>query len=173
MEGLTKTRKTEWRYPVCCPRFKSGTSRILCIECLPFDGFYVGQAVGCRLLTAEARVLSRFSQCPNCGGQSDTGTGCSPVFCFPCQYHSAAALYSLRYHVGAGAKNVPFGSPVPWSHNLPIATITSQCTLTFSVLVLFNWQTKKLGSSGKAVTTGLKCPNLCSIYQQNASVDFI
>jgi hypothetical protein len=56
------------------------------------NGRATAQAVGRQLLTAEARVRFRVSPCGFCGGQSDTGTGCSPsASVFPCQFHSNGA----------------------------------------------------------------------------------
>jgi hypothetical protein len=40
----------------------------------------MAQAVSRRPLSAEARVLSRVSQCEICGGQSGTGTGFPPKY---------------------------------------------------------------------------------------------
>jgi hypothetical protein len=54
----------------------------------------MAQAVSRRPTTAEARVLSRVSQCGICGGQSGIGTGFSPcTSVFPCQFHSTGAPF--------------------------------------------------------------------------------
>ena len=54
----------------------------------------MAQAVGRRLVTAEASIQSEVSLCDFCGGQSATGTGFFPdYFGFPCQYHSTNAPY--------------------------------------------------------------------------------
>jgi hypothetical protein len=50
------------------------------------------------------------------GGQSDTGTGF--VLCplvFPCQYNSANAPHSLRYHLGMGSGLLR--GAIPQRHN--------------------------------------------------------
>jgi len=39
----------------------------------------MAQAVGCRLVTAEASIQSQVSPCDFCGGQSATGTDSSPI----------------------------------------------------------------------------------------------
>ena len=46
-------------------------------------------------LTTEALIRSQTSPCKICGGQSGAGTRSSPsTSVFPCQYHSAVAVYS-------------------------------------------------------------------------------
>jgi hypothetical protein len=60
---------------------------------MTLDGLAMAQAVTIWPLTAEARVLARISLCGNCGGQSGTGTGFSPMsLVFVCQYHPTVAL---------------------------------------------------------------------------------
>jgi hypothetical protein len=55
-------------------------------------GRAMAQAVSRWPLTAEARVWTRVSLCGICGGQSDIGTGFSPITSvFPCQFHSTDA----------------------------------------------------------------------------------
>jgi hypothetical protein len=52
----------------------------------------MAQAVSRRPVTAEARVRSWVGPRGICGGQSDTGTGFSPInSVFPCQFHSTGA----------------------------------------------------------------------------------
>jgi hypothetical protein len=47
-------------------------------------GCAIAQAVSCRHLAVEARVLARVSPCGICGGQSNSGTGFSlSSFYFP------------------------------------------------------------------------------------------
>jgi hypothetical protein len=66
-------------------------------------GHAMSHAVSCRFLTAESRLHIQVSRYGVCGGQRGTGTGFSPSpSVFPCQYHSAAAPYSLMHYLGVG-----------------------------------------------------------------------
>jgi hypothetical protein len=54
----------------------------------------MAQAASRRSLTTGARVVSLFSPCLICSGQSGTVTGFSSSFSvFSCQYHSTVAPY--------------------------------------------------------------------------------
>jgi hypothetical protein len=64
-------------------------------------GRAVAQGVSRLLLSTNAKVIP----CRTRGGQSGTGTTFSPsTSVFPCQYNSAAAPYSLVYHLGDGQR---------------------------------------------------------------------
>jgi hypothetical protein len=55
----------------------------------------VAQAVTCRPVTMESRVLARVTLCGICGGHSSSGTGfSSSSLVFHCQYHSTMAVHT-------------------------------------------------------------------------------